>query len=106
MVMLNKGNQFTNIDKKEEYLSRFLIETSINTLKLLKWSKADIIFINKIQFIQAKKITTTMPLLTTSATLMEIMLKKELFTYSSIVYQEVLTLKNMGSFMSRAIISQ
>ena len=47
-----------------------------------------------------------MPLLTTSATLMEIMLKKELFTYSSLVYQEVLTLKNMGSFMSRAIISQ
>lgn len=40
MVMLNKGNQFTNIDKKEEYLSRFLIETSINTLKLLRMKQS------------------------------------------------------------------
>ena len=53
-------------------------------------------------------ITTTISSVTTSAILMEIMLKK-LFTYSYIFstgYQEVVNVNSMGNFMSKAIISQ
>ena len=65
--------------------------------------------INKIQFIQATIIATTMSSLTTSVTLMEILSKRELFSYSSISsasYQELVNVNNMGNFMNRTINSQ
>ena len=65
--------------------------------------------INKIQFIQTTIIATTMSSLTTSVTLMEILSKRELFSYSSISsasYQELVNVNNMGNFMNRTINSQ